>query len=471
MSRIFWSRLSRQPMDLYFEFRPVRVTSAVRLSTADGQRPYNGYIYVRIKINNIFYGGYTTEIRTTRAAWDGRIAVRKSAEAKELINQIAAYEALLREAHDELSRQASQEQKLLDGEAVLNAARWLKINQDKADMAFAQAAGAPSPFELATFPRLYDEFMASRKRLIEPDGRKRQPDQIGPSTYETYPKRWALLFSYLQAIKRTRMPVLNVDAPFAYDLKDWLLDQHQSNGTRYSMATINKVLSFLKQLMEYAVQKRYVKENYVRDVSCRGGSPPNPKPLSERQLILLEECELPPMLRWVCDSWLVAGELCLHYSDYMELRTMRVVTTEKGNRFYTHERSKQTGRSLKQTVNITPRAERLIEKWGGVRGLYFRHSALFSKYLKRIAEVADLRDSDGKLIGLQFGQGRDTGLTSRTIAGANEVQLMMMAGWSSPRHARHYIDRATEVVEGFLEARPIAKNDQSPSERIPPDAA
>jgi hypothetical protein len=236
--------------------------------------------------------------------------------------------------------------------------------------------------------------------------------------------------------------------------------QRKPDGEPYSPATINKVISLLKMLMNYALSKGYIKFSSVNTFPCRGSSPANPKPLTKAQLDHLETCELPFILRHICDSWLVAGELCLHYSDYMELPTMKFITSS-GLRFIQHQRSKQAGSNLVQTVNVTPRAERILEKWGGPQGLYYKHSSQFSSALKQIADLADIRDSEGELIGLQFGQGRDSGLTQRAIDGANGIQLSKMAGWSKPVYAERYVGNPLAIVEAFARSH----EEQSKPER------
>ena len=100
-------------------------------------------------------------------------------------------------------------------------------------------------------------------------------------------------------------------------------------------------------LMTYAQSKSYVSTNPISSFACRGGSAANPKPLTIEQLDYLETCDLPRKLRHVCDSWLIAGELCLHYSDYVQLPSIRFITQPDGRRYIQHERSKQQGSSLK----------------------------------------------------------------------------------------------------------------------------
>jgi hypothetical protein len=443
-------QLSAYAMDVHFNFRRSRGEQTVTLGSADAKTPYDGVVYVRLRLSGILYPAFTTGIRTFHSVWIGRQNPRPSLESKALTVKLIKYQQQLEEAHAELVKKGGR----IDVQAMMEAMAWLE--QKATGLNIGRANN--DPFAPVTLLRVYEEFMAWKETMIEPDHRKRSPDQISDETYKTYPKRWVMVQSYLHSIKRPRYPVHDVNLPFTNALNEWLRKQAKPDGTKYESATVNKVISLLKMLMTYAMGKGYVESNPAREFSCRGGSPANPKPLTESDMYQLETCDLGnPLLRHVCDSWLVAAELCLHHADFVQLKNMDFVTvqTKAGGtrRFIQHDRSKQSGTSLVQTVDITPRAERILAKWGGAHRLYYKSSTLFSKYLKKIAEKANLRDKDGELIGLQFGQGRDTGLTQRAVEGATSVQLSLAAGWSKPSYANRYIGNALEIMKAYVEQK------------------
>ncbi|SFF24732.1 hypothetical protein SAMN05216167_13810 [Spirosoma endophyticum] len=431
-------------LDVRFEFKANQVRKTAPLGTPDAKADHDGYVCVRLTIGDNKFGPFSTSIKTFYEIWKNRQSDPIPSDSQELIKALGNYQGRIESAHETLLRMEQP----IDGQAIMNVVR----------------SDNPSG-KLITLARVYDEFMAARRDMVEDSRRKRTIDQISSATYETYPKRWTLIQGYLVHIKRSQFPVRGVMYSFATDLKEWLNKQRKPDGDRYNPATINKVISLLKMLMGYALSKGYIGFNPVRDFACRGGSVANPKPLSKEQLDDLETCPLPHLLRHICDSWLVAGELCLHYADYMNLPNIKFIT-KNGIEFIQHPRAKQQGSNLKQTVNVTERAKRLIEKWGGVKGLYYRHSSVFSKALKEIAEEADLRDEDGNLIGLQFGQGRDSGLTQRVIDGANGLQLSAIAGWSNPAYANRYVGNPLGVVGEFVrnipkQITPTPSTDQS----------
>ncbi|QMW02711.1 hypothetical protein [Spirosoma foliorum] len=113
-----------------------------------------------------------------------------------------------------------------------------------------------------------------------------------------------------------------------------------------------------------------------------------------------------------------------------------------------HDRAKQAGTRLVQTVDVTPRALRLLEKYNGSKGLFYGSN--WSKQLKTIARLTDLRDpKTGEFIRLLFGMGCDTGLTARGIRSDNDMQMTRLGGWSSTRPARRYIGLDLKIIAGF----------------------
>ena len=444
-----YHKVNQQSFFVRFQFRKSRAKGRVLLGTPDTQRTHDGIVQFLLTINKVKYGPYCSSIRTFHSIWEGRQASRITEESKALTRQLIDFQTLIEEVHCELTARGS----VIDGQTILNGLAWYRQRQTKS--LGAGALDSSSPFDPVTLTRVYQEFMGAKIALIEPNRRKRKEGQISKSTYETYPRRWALINGYLRSIKSSNQLVLNINYAFATNLKEWLVKQPKIDGTHYDLASINKVISFLKMLMGYSLSKGYIEYNPLLSFACRGGSAANPKPLTEQQLAHLEACELPPMLRHICDSWLVAAELCLHHADFMELPDMPFIQRPKSDqsgtwRFIQHDRRKQTGSSLLQTVNVTDRAERILDRWG-VKGLYYRSSAQYSKYLKVIARIADLRDSEGELIGLQFGQGRDSGLTQRAIDGANNTQLAKMAGWTKASYADRYVGNAIGIVEAFVQ--------------------
>lgn len=430
LAKISYTSTAHASLRCRYEYR--KSQAGRRRIVPDNEAPLGRVVVVFI-IGNRAYTPYSTGIETTREIWDSRWDPKPSSESKELLREMNAFETLAEDAY----RQLLKAQPVVTGQMLIKGIK-SAINGDEQ--------------VVLTLVSVYNEFMAARRLQIQDRIDQRKPDQISGSTYRSYPKRWSMITAYLHATKQSDVPVVNVDYPFAFKCKEWLQKQPQPNGKLYESSTINKAISLLKQILGYATGKGHIKAHPLLNFVCRGGSPANPKPLTEEQMQLLETCELPIMLRRFCDSWLVAGELCLHYSDFVKLKESQFVRRDD-QRYLQIKRTKQQDGTLTQTVDVTPRAERIIAKYGGVQNLEYTSSAYFSKVLKQIASRADLRDSEGNLMALQFGQGRDTGLTQRAIEGANSIQLSKMGGWSRAAYAERYVGDPVGVVEAFVKSK------------------
>lgn len=447
-------RLVDQPMRIRFQFRKstnkiaTRLIGAIKGQDVPAETP--GRVYVIITMDRlhsdvrkaVIYGPYATGIETLKGVWESRFLSRLSDPLRNQVStlnrSINAYQNNLEAAHAQLSFHNSQavSPRVIDGPMIMNAQEKLRLGN----------------IQLVTLRDVYEEFLSWKFSMIEPNRRIRKAEQIAPSTYRTYPKRWVLLQQFLVFLGEPKIPVQNISFRTATELKEWLLKKSSARAhTRpYDIATVSKVIKLLKMLLTYAQSKEYIGANPLATFSIPGGSAANPKPLSREQMQLLETCDLPPVLRHQCDSWLIAAELCLHYADYLELPQMSLI--EVNNiQYIQHERAKQAGTSNVQTVNLTPRAIRLLDKYGGPVGLCYASAAYFSKQLKRIARLADLRDENGAIIPLAFGQGRDTGLTRRSVQGANNMAITKLGGWSSPTFANRYVKDAVGIVGGFVQ--------------------
>lgn len=420
------------PLRLRYDFCVTQTKAALEKKGIEKQDA-PGLVCVVPKIGLRTYKRFSTGIKTTRANWENSKGDCLDKQAKQLADDLATYDAAIKQAYEQLTE---------DNSAVTGEMLAAAINV---------AVGITEEYE-PTLANIFAEFLEAKRWQLEESVALRHEESVSPATYVGYSKRWALIHGYLRGTNQMRILIVDVNYPFAFKFKEWMRQQLTPAGGRYAPATINKAVSFLKQLMVYSLGKGYIKTNPLTDFSCRGGSPADPKPLTAEMLDRLENCELPYTLRRFCDAWLVAGELCLHHADFMDLQNC-VLVEYKGKRYLQRKRRKQMGSSLTQTVDVTPRAERILAKYGGVKGLAYTSSAYFSKVLKQIAIKANLRDSFGDILNLQFGMGRDTGLTLRAIDGANSVQISKIAGWSKPAYAERYIGNPLAIVAAFAEGR------------------
>ncbi|QIP12246.1 hypothetical protein G8759_06190 [Spirosoma aureum] len=433
-----------QTVRVRFEFRKTRATKHNYAGTADALPDCDGCLYVKLYLNDIACTPFSTRIKTFRSIWDGRKALRVSQESQALTKQIVDFQTLIETVHEELCRSG----RVVTLKAIQKNIFWLRKNSKKGDL--SAASSRLGPLEVVSLATVYKEFRRIRSKMIQENGIIRKPDEISLGTYKTYGVRWRLIDRYLKHIGEPDYPVLDVNVAFATNLQEFIIDQRKTTGMPYDSSTVRAVITLLKSLLKYAVAKGYLGDKSpLSDYTVRGGSTPNPNPITREQLDYLETLTLSPELRAVCDSWMVAAELCMHHADYLKLQTARIIDLE-GEQFVQLSRTKQKGTRLKQTVFLTPRTQRIILKYGGLSGLVYEDYNYFSKRLVKLSDQARLVNEEGKLIKLRFGDARDTGLTQWAIEGANSVQLSTMGGWSKPSYSDRYIKNALGIVSALV---------------------
>jgi hypothetical protein len=365
--------------------------------------------------------------------------------SRDLSEELDDFRNIVKSAHKLLIEEGLE----VDGEALLERI-WQVRGHSK-----SRTSGTTGP---VTLKRIYTEYLASRKPQVHSNRKTRAYPQISPNTYDKYPFVWDRIETYLTSIKRPNLPLSAITYPFLTKFVEWFTMRFKEDGTQYSSLTIHESVVFLKSLCTYAQSKGYLEHNPVLSFKCRTRFKADPQPLIFQQVEFLEIADLPTNLRHVCDSWLVAAELCLHYSDYKQIRTIKFTTLPSGKRMIRILRTK-TGEE--QTVNVTERCERILTKWGGPGGLVFFTHQYFCKQFRKIAQLLEIRDEDGEYINLKFGIGRDTGLTQRVLEGASEIQLSKMAGWTSAQYAKHYIGNSQKIIESFIQQQKVANKPSS----------
>ncbi|GAB3331355.1 hypothetical protein GCM10027299_37090 [Larkinella ripae] len=433
------------------------------------------------------FGPYSTEIKTTRDTWDIlHIPARKKPNRplddgtmvydpsldfhRKLKLQIEQYEREFENAQLRLVREKrpltapvihgltlllcaqDTELSLLRhmGEQAEEfrraAAMWEKTTQDYLD---EKSAGKDK-----TLKEVYEEFITFRKSLVNDNQYTRTEDQVSQNTYDANIASWNRIYQFLQFRREEKLLVKDLRRSFFSEFKEWLLKQPVPHfGTRYKSSTIHKTQGFLGMLCEYAIDKEYIATNPAPAGRKKIGQKPKPKPLSVEMLDYLETVELPEHFRFPLDCWLIAGELCLHYADYMNLPVMKIHTFESGIRYIHHPRKKQHGIDLMITADITPRAERLLAKYAGVNGLIYRSANYFSTVLKSVSKLLKLKKDDGTPLRLQFGMGRDSGMTNRAKEGASPEVLKNSGAHSNVSTQAKYIADAPGVLEEHLKRK------------------
>ncbi|WP_128547208.1 phage integrase SAM-like domain-containing protein [Larkinella soli] len=447
-----YTTLSHKPLRCRFEFRKNRRT--LQASPA-------GIIQVLIFLGEEASAPLSTKIETTRPVWENRYRFPNRPDSIDLNTKIEGFRRRLELAHLLLIQEKiGPTPRNLYQLAVWMQKRHQRTGFDPQTEAFHPDAEVQHTFrkeatemlkgirrKVVTLESLYGEFIAVRGRLINDNRFTRDGEQISTATYQSYGYRWKLIETFLRENNLAERSLLEVTAADAVNLKEFLQGQSSRYGRPVKHSTIAYTVTFLRQLLDYAVLKGYLKYNPLHAVRNGGKSKASPKPLTFEQMDFLERMDLPHDLQHYLESWLVAAELCLHHADFMELPTMHFKTDAvSGRRYFIHPRVKQRRADIHMYVDVTPRAERLLAKWGGVKGLKYAGYSLYHARLMQISLLAGLRDNKGKPIKLTFGMGRDTGLTHRAMLKTPTLVLQANAGHTSSEMLTKYVDAGEQLL-------------------------
>ncbi|GAB3937250.1 phage integrase SAM-like domain-containing protein [Larkinella terrae] len=439
------------------------------------------------------YGPFSTHFQTTRLAWDRHplpVNTKPNAvtpEGKPYYNPKLDDHAILKadlefyRTHFQLAQVMLRDKKKLIAAPFLHQLT-LQLMEQEEELSLYRPYGTQTPAYQDRFTAwqtrienlietgtvaverklvdVFEEYKTFRIKLINDDQYTRTDDEISKKTFENDISQWQLILRYLEANQLVGLLMVSVKPSFLVNFKEWAMNQLVGNtGRKVKASTIALSQTFFGRLCRYAVSKEYIKNDPTSSYTIRTGRTSGAKPLSVETLNQLEDAELEAEDRWIIDSWLVAGELCLHHADYCSLPIMKIHRFKNGIQYINHPRKKQRGTRLKITSEFTPRALRLIRKYGGIAGLYYGTYRDFWETLRRVGKDLGLKDEDGKPIHLVFGLGRDSGMTNRAISGSPARVLKGNAGHSNLLQQEKYINAAPKILEKFLERQALGLSD------------
>ena len=134
-----------------------------------------------------------------------------------------------------------------------------------------------------------------------------------------------------------------VDPPFIKAYSHFLSTQPMGG------AFATKCVKLLTEVLQWAVNEGHIRELRIRSFrgTCVAVEPPYN--LTKAEILRLESLHLTPDQARVRDAiWLLARELCLHYSDYLELKPEHFSLDTYGRLTFQKYRVKQeAGRHIK----------------------------------------------------------------------------------------------------------------------------
>lgn len=376
----------------------------------------HGTVYAVIYLEGQEPAIQTTGIRCEPDEWRNRATPRRSQAAKELNEKIVLWERSLMSAARTLSDR---------GDAVT------------ADTLISEKNYITTP--LLTLAQVYALFSKHKENLIgRDDATKRRPDQISRDTFRTYATRWSWVEKYLKSKRTPSLLAIKVDAPFVESYHAWLSMQ---DGIGAAYAT--KCVKLLTEVCQWAFRAGHIRELRTGGFRGTGVAESAPFNVSEEDVIRIEQLDLSGEHARIRDGWLLARELCLHYSDYMSLRPHHFFADKRGRMVFEKFRVKQeSGRRIKIAALVSERAQRIWESYGETVPAFYSNVHM-GRIVAYIGEQLELPRR------LTFSHARDSGIFRLVAAGKKDIEIKLAAGWTTTRQLSKYVNHDRQLVDHF----------------------
>ncbi|MDQ6479783.1 phage integrase SAM-like domain-containing protein [Dyadobacter sp. LHD-138] len=164
----------------------------------------------------------------------------------------------------------------------------------------------------------------------------------------------------------------------------WMIDQKNDDGSeRWGTNTINKHLTLVNQVLEYAINKEYLKSNPIGAMGLEydRSKPPQYMEADARQRV--EECTVKSLEREI-DVSIFLMYTGLSHTDYSSLGDEHLYRLPAGEYFIKKPRDKTNIYSI---IPLLPQAHAIIKKYGSIRKLPRLDLSDFNKALKILGEL------------------------------------------------------------------------------------
>lgn len=250
------------------------------------------------------------------------------------------------------------------------------------------------------------------------------------STLTTYTTRRNNLVKWLTDRQQLRLLISEFRYRHWEDFGRWARSEKNADGSRrLGTNTINKHLTSINKVLDYAVNKEYLSANPIGSLNLEyeaAGAPNYLLPDARRRIA---DCRLTTLAieRDVAVFLMHTG---LSYTDYLSLGTEHVVQLPNGERFIKKARNKT---KIFSVIPILAEAEAIIERWGSIEALPRPDMSDLNKALKILGEHS------GSPIKLSTSVFRDTFSSMMENEYMLELRvIMVMMGHTNPRQLHNY---------------------------------
>lgn len=279
--------------------------------------------------------------------------------------------------------------------------------------------GGFMPKKIPTFLAVYDELVKSKKTK----GREE-------STLTTYETRRKNLVRFLRARYSEDLLISQVKYRHCDELELWMKGQRDADDKpKFGRNNINKHLTVVKQVLDYAVNREYIQNNPIGRLFLEYDKAKPPVYLLPNDRKTIIECGV-RTLEKEKDVAVFLFSTGLSYTDYLSLDESHLLRVPSGEMFIKKQRDKSEVYSI---VPLLRDAHNVILKYGSVANLPRPDISDLNKSLKVLAEVSGIGH------GLKTSDFRDTFACMMENEYMIEKRtLMYMMGHTNERQLNNY---------------------------------
>jgi integrase len=210
----------------------------------------------------------------------------------------------------------------------------------------------------------------------------------------------------------------------------WMFDQmSDEGGPRWNKNTINKHLTLVNQVLNYAINKGYIKSNPIGQMGLEYDPTKPPQYLVSDDRKRIFDCSM-KSLEKERDISVFLMYTGLSHTDYMSLKDKHLFRLPTGEWFIKKERDKSEIYSI---IPLLTQAHEIVKKYGSVSRLPRLHLSDFNKALKILGEIS------------QAPFPLSTSVFRETFSSMMENEfmvpdrvIMFMVGHTNPKQLRNY---------------------------------
>lgn len=308
----------------------------------------------------------------------------------------------------------------------------LKLDLDQAKTVIEYQHGKTTPNEIKKTYQKEDRVVSKTFIEVLEDliRFKVEEEKIEKSTKRTYNTRKKNFLKYLSSIKELKLSIEDVNFKFIQDFQKFMKSTVNAKGKiGFKKNTINKHVTLIKEVLDYAVNKNYLSASPVAKLFLSYENDCELKYLEPKHRELIKNVKFECFEQYI-DVSIFLWNTGLSYCDYLDLKDENLITPnyelisilglgdEKDIPKLKFIGSKRNKTKVDFLIPVFAETHKIIQKYGGLSKLPKIYLKKFNDNLKFISDIAGVSEK-------QVGFSLSSSVYRDTFAMAMENEMML----------------------------------------------